>query len=106
MTTEPPVYDLHDHPGLKFYRSALKALEEVGIPYVVGGAYAYSHYASIARETKDFDIFIRQTDWSRAAWARARSRSYRRMRRRRSRVPRAPMRWSARTARGRRRRSR
>ncbi len=66
MATEPPVYDLHDHPGLKFYRSALNALEEVGIPYVVGGAYAYSHYASIARETKDFDIFIHPRDVERA----------------------------------------
>jgi hypothetical protein len=66
MTTEPPVYDLHNHPGLKFYRSALRALEEVGVPYVVGGAYAYSHYASIARDTKDFDIFIHPRDVERA----------------------------------------
>ena len=66
MTTEPPVYDLHNHPGLKFYRSALRALEEVGVPYVVGGAYAFSHYASIARETKDFDIFIHPRDVERA----------------------------------------
>jgi hypothetical protein len=66
MTTEPPVYDLHGHPGLKFYRSALRALEDAGIHYVVGGAYAFSHYASIARETKDFDIFIHPRDVDRA----------------------------------------
>jgi len=76
MTTEPPVYDLHHHPGLKFYRSALRALEEVGVPYVVGGAYAFSHYASIARETKDFDIFIHPRDVERAL-AELRRRGYR-----------------------------
>jgi hypothetical protein len=76
MTTEPPVYDLHNHPGLKFYRSALRALEEVGVPYVVGGAYAYSHYASIARDTKDFDIFIHPRDVERAL-AELRRRGYR-----------------------------
>jgi len=66
MTTEPAAYDLHHHPGLRFYRRALGALEEVGVPFVVGGAYAYSHYVSIARDTKDFDVFIHPRDVVRA----------------------------------------
>src|SRR3954466_730260 len=76
MTTAPAAYDLHHHPGLRFYRRALGALEDVGIPFVVGGAYAYSHYVSIARDTKDFDIFIRPRDVVRAL-AELRRRGYR-----------------------------
>jgi hypothetical protein len=64
--SEPAVYDLHAHPGLTFYRRALAALSGAGIPFVVGGAYAYSYYTSIARETKDFDIFIHPRDVERA----------------------------------------
>jgi hypothetical protein len=66
MTTEPAVHDLHHHPGLRFYRCALTALDEIRVPFVVGGAYAYSHYVGIARETKDFDIFIHPRDVERA----------------------------------------
>jgi hypothetical protein len=66
MSDEPAVYDLRAHPGLRFYRCALGALAEDGIPFLVGGAYAYSHYVSIARETKDFDIFIHPRDVQRA----------------------------------------
>ena len=66
MSSEPAAYNPHHHPGLKFYRNALSALHDAGIPFVVGGAYAYSHYVSIARETKDFDIFIHPHDVERA----------------------------------------
>ena len=66
MSSEPAAYNPHHHPGLKFYRNALTALHDAGIPFVVGGAYAYSHYVSIARETKDFDIFIHPRDVERA----------------------------------------
>ena len=66
MSSEPAAYNPHHHPGLKFYRNALTALHDAGIPFVVGGAYAYSHYVSIARETKDFDIFIHPHDVERA----------------------------------------
>jgi hypothetical protein len=76
MTTEPAAYDLHQHPGLKFYRCALSALAELGVPFVVGGAYAYTHYVSIARDTKDFDIFIHPRDVDRAL-AELRRRGYR-----------------------------
>jgi len=76
MSTEPAVYNLDHHPGLKFYRSALATLADTSVPFVVGGAYAYSHYVSIARETKDFDIFIHPRDVERALAA-LRRRGYR-----------------------------
>src|SRR5262249_39233943 len=37
-----------------------------GIPFLVGGAFAYSRYTKIDRETKDFDIFVRRADVPRA----------------------------------------
>lgn len=47
------------------YRSTLKQLNRSGIPYLVGGTYAFQYYAGISRETKDFDIFLRSRDLSR-----------------------------------------
>ncbi|HXG58859.1 MAG TPA: nucleotidyltransferase [Thermoanaerobaculia bacterium] len=52
-----------------FYRQALRVLNERGVPYLVGGAYAYARYTGIERHTKDFDVFIRRTDYGRAAEA-------------------------------------
>lgn len=43
------------------------ALNEAGAAYLVGGAYAFARYTGIERHTKDFDIFIRQEDFDRAA---------------------------------------
>ena len=37
-------------------------MEDAGIPFLVGGAYALRVYAGIERDTKDFDIFLRQRD--------------------------------------------
>ena len=54
---------------LTFYRHSLRVLTEADIPHLVGGAYAYARYTGIERHTKDFDIFIRESDWPRAEWA-------------------------------------
>jgi len=43
-----------------FYRGVLAALEDSGRPYLIGGAYALNHYASIKRNTRDLDIFIKR----------------------------------------------
>ena len=48
-----------------FYRSALRALIDVDVPFLVGGAYSFERYTGIARHTKDFDIFVRKRDCSR-----------------------------------------
>src|SRR5258706_15637445 len=49
-----------------FYVDALSRLVADGIPFLVGGAFAYSRYLKIDRDTKDFDIFLRHEDVARA----------------------------------------
>jgi hypothetical protein len=51
----------------KFYRRILQALETAGVPVLVGGAFALGVYTGIERRTKDFDLFLRRTDYDRAA---------------------------------------
>lgn len=46
----------------ELYRSALEMLNRSGVPYMVGGTYAFQYYAGISRTTKDFDIFVRPRD--------------------------------------------
>lgn len=48
------------------YRRALETLERAGVPFLVGGAYAFGFYTSIVRHTKDFDVFLREEDLPRA----------------------------------------
>ena len=45
----------HDHSEI--YKSALTCLQERGVPFVVGGAFAVYHYTDIWRDTHDIDIF-------------------------------------------------
>jgi hypothetical protein len=45
-----------------FYRRVMHQLEARGVPYLVGGAYAFERYTGIARHTKDFDLFIHPRD--------------------------------------------
>ncbi|HEY6843898.1 MAG TPA: hypothetical protein VI391_07005 [Thermoanaerobaculia bacterium] len=56
-----------DEQSRSFYRAALGTLDRNDLPYLVGGAYAFARYTGIERHTKDFDIFIRRSDWDRAA---------------------------------------
>jgi hypothetical protein len=55
-----------DQESRDFYRQALSLLDEASLPYLVGGAYAFARYTGIERHTKDFDIFIRRSDYPRA----------------------------------------
>jgi hypothetical protein len=50
----------------RFYRDALDVLGASGVPFLVGGAYAFAYYTGIVRHTKDLDVFVRAND-SRAA---------------------------------------
>jgi hypothetical protein len=52
--------------ALPLYVATLRALERARIPFVVGGAFALRHYAGIARDTKDLDVFLRRSDLERA----------------------------------------
>jgi len=48
-----------------FYRATLEILRAEGIDFLVGGTHAYYRYTGIARETKDFDLFVRGRDYPR-----------------------------------------
>jgi hypothetical protein len=56
-----------DDTSRDFYRTALGKLDDGGLPYLVGGAYAFGVYTGIERHTKDCDVFIRREDWPRAS---------------------------------------
>lgn len=45
-----------------FYRDALRRLNEAGMRYLVGGAYAFAAYTGIVRHTKDLDLFLTPAD--------------------------------------------
>ena len=45
-----------------FYVRTLAVLNEAGVPFLVGGAYALAKHAAIERHTKDLDIFVRTDD--------------------------------------------
>jgi hypothetical protein len=52
-----------DHNTRDFYRDAMRIMQEGGLPFLVGGAYAFAQFTGIERHTKDFDVFIRRQDW-------------------------------------------
>jgi len=52
---------VHD-PAADFYIDALKKLTDTGIPFLVGGAFAFSHYSHVPRNTKDIDVFVKPED--------------------------------------------
>ncbi len=45
-----------------FYVAAVHVLQEARIPFLVGGAYALRHHTGVVRDTKDFDVFLAQSD--------------------------------------------
>lgn len=49
-----------------FYRATIGALSSAGVPFLVGGAYAFARYTGIKRHTKDLDVFVRPSDVDRA----------------------------------------
>jgi hypothetical protein len=44
------------------YLRAIRALDAAELPFLVGGTHALSHYTGIARNSKDFDIFVARAD--------------------------------------------
>ena len=57
---------LPDAETRTFYGQAVDILDAAGIPFLVGGAYAFTEYTGIARHTKDFDLFLRRGELDRA----------------------------------------
>jgi hypothetical protein len=49
-----------------FYRRTMAVLEREGIPFLVGGAYAFARYTGIERHTRDFDLFLLPGDFDAA----------------------------------------
>lgn len=66
VPTALPGSDVLDPLTTQFYCRALSILNAAGIPFLVGGAYAFERYTGIARHTKDFDLFVRRDDIDRA----------------------------------------
>jgi hypothetical protein len=50
----------------QFYEETLRVLTRARVPFLVGGALALKHFAGIARDTKDLDVFLRRCDLERA----------------------------------------
>jgi hypothetical protein len=61
MMETAPIPALGD-PTTAFYLDALSVLDRAGMPYLVGGAFAFARYSKIERETKDLDLFVRAVD--------------------------------------------
>jgi hypothetical protein len=53
----------------EFYVRTLRRLEDSGVPFLVGGAYALAILAGIVRHTKDLDVFVRPEDRDRTLGA-------------------------------------
>jgi hypothetical protein len=49
-----------------FYCRTIEQLKTAGVPFLVGGAFALYPYTGIERNTKDFDIFVKEADRDRA----------------------------------------
>jgi hypothetical protein len=61
MSTGPAlnVVDRLDPREREFYCHTLGVLSATGLPFLIGGAYAFARYTGIERYTKDIDIFVR-----------------------------------------------
>jgi hypothetical protein len=60
---EPPSLSLAERPEREeFYRDVLVRAGEAGVPYLVGGAFAFATVTGIAPRTKDIDLFVRRRD--------------------------------------------
>jgi predicted nucleotidyltransferase len=42
-----------------FHRKSMRVLQEVNVPFLVGGAYVVEVYAGVTRRSKDFDLYVR-----------------------------------------------
>jgi hypothetical protein len=48
--------------GQDFYERVLTTANAAGVPFMVGGAFAFGRYTGIHRDTKDLDLFVRRND--------------------------------------------
>jgi putative nucleotidyltransferase-like protein len=52
-------------PAAEFYIDALRKLQDTNVAFLVGGAFAFSHYSRVPRDTKDIDVFVKPDDFPR-----------------------------------------
>ena len=50
--------DLASPAAQAVYRRVMESLRDAGVPFLVGGAYAFTPFTGIPRSTKDFDLFV------------------------------------------------
>lgn len=66
QSTSTPTHSGKNDGGAEdFYRHVMQALNDAGVPFLIGGAYAFNWFTGISRYTKDLDIFIRRQDYAR-----------------------------------------
>jgi hypothetical protein len=51
-----------EHLNHEFYKRTIQLLNEAGIPYLIGGAFALDFHVGTNRKTKDLDVFVRPRD--------------------------------------------
>jgi hypothetical protein len=61
-----PLYDPDDPEAVACYAGAIHTLRTAGVPFLVGGAYAFARFTGIVRHTKDCDLFLKEADLPRA----------------------------------------
>lgn len=66
MAALQPDGNILDPRANAFYRDTLALLLEAQVKFLVGGAFAFGRYTGIARDTKDFDLFVHERDAQRA----------------------------------------
>ena len=54
--------DRPNEESLAFYRTVVEELIAIGVPFLVGGAFAFRHHTGIDRCTRDFDVFMLPED--------------------------------------------
>ncbi|WP_280154965.1 nucleotidyltransferase [Piscinibacter sp. XHJ-5] len=58
----PSAWDESDAETSAFYREVMQTLNDAGLPFLIGGAFAFACFTGIQRNTKDLDFFIRQAE--------------------------------------------
>src|SRR5258706_6010292 len=61
-----PPDTLVDPKSRAFYVDSMELMRDGGLPFLVGGAYAFARYTGIERHTKDFDVFVLREDFPKA----------------------------------------
>jgi hypothetical protein len=66
MTASQKLPQILEPEAKAFYCRTLTVFAKAKLNVLVGGAYAFARYTGIERHTKDFDVFVKATDFERA----------------------------------------